>query len=236
VTFEISERRHGTLPGVRAPTRMLRFAAAVVLALLAADAPAAGSAVAAETSGLAASGAAQLHGAQAGGDPLQSDECRRALDALQAREASAGPQAHADRGAAQGQADAGWPDRRGARASDPRLETARHLAALACLANRPDPPRRPSPEAPPARLAMPPVAVPPLSLARPAATALPRPTPLTPIVPITPRSGSRPQFITSCDAGGCWADDGSRLNRVGPNLSAGSRGLCVQQGNLLTCP
>ena len=154
----------------------------------------------------------------ASGDPLQSDDCRRALDALQVRESQTAT------------------DARGPGHTDPLLAASRHAAAIACLANRPDPDVRPHPEAPPSRFAQPPLAVPPVTLAVPPATTLPRPVPLTPIVPVSPQPGTRPQFITSCDAGGCWANDGSRLNRVGPNLSAGSRGLCVQQGNLLTCP
>ena len=45
----------------------------------------------------------------------------------------------------------------------------------------------------------------------------------------------KPYAITSCDAGGCWANDGSRLNRLGPNLW-GPRGICTVQGSLLQCP
>jgi hypothetical protein len=172
-------------------------------------------------------------------DPLRSDACRRALDALQSRESSerspaqAQPAADAD---ATNETQGPRRDARAPRAPDPQLEALRHQAAIACLANRPDPERRARPQAPASRFAQPPLAVPPVTLAAPPATALPHPVPLTPIVPTSPQAGPRPQFITSCDAGGCWANDGSRLNRVGPNLSAGSRGLCVQQGNLLSCP
>ncbi|HUP08104.1 MAG TPA: hypothetical protein VMU47_13175 [Caldimonas sp.] len=176
--------------------------------------------------------------ASAAGDPLQSDACLRALDALQAREAS-------DRSSgASGPSSRTGPhdetrvrrDARAPRAPDPQLEARRREAAVACLANRPDPEARAQPQAPPSRFAQPPLAVPPVTLGVPSATTPPRSTPPTPILPLSPQAGPRPQFITSCDAGGCWANDGSRLNRVGPNLSAGSRGLCVQQGSLLTCP
>jgi hypothetical protein len=54
-------------------------------------------------------------------------------------------------------------------------------------------------------------------------------------VPEPARAQQRPYAITSCDAGGCWANDGSRLNRVGPNLW-GPRGVCTVQGTLLQCP
>ncbi len=45
----------------------------------------------------------------------------------------------------------------------------------------------------------------------------------------------RPYAVTTCDPGGCWANDGSRLNRVGPNLW-GKHGICTLQGSLLQCP
>jgi hypothetical protein len=50
-----------------------------------------------------------------------------------------------------------------------------------------------------------------------------------------PPALERPYAVTSCDPGGCWANDGSRLNRVGTNLW-GKRGVCTLQGTLLQCP
>jgi hypothetical protein len=44
-----------------------------------------------------------------------------------------------------------------------------------------------------------------------------------------------PKSITSCDALGCWASDGTRLQRVGPNL-LGPRGFCSAPGGVLQCP
>jgi len=193
------------------------------------------------TTAASAPASARAPSAAPAGDPLASDACRQALDALDSRlsseraPAEAQPSTDAD-AARDAQDTRARRDARAPRAPDPQLEALRHRAAIACLANRPDPERRAQPQAPASRFAQPPLAVPPVTLAAPPATALPRPVPLTPIVPASPQAGPRPQFITSCDAGGCWANDGSRLNRVGPNLSAGSRGLCVQQGNLLSCP
>ena len=67
----------------------------------------------------------------------------------------------------------------------------------------------------------------------------PGPAPALPALreppPAVARPPDRPRFITTCDAIGCWADDGSRLDRVGPDLR-GPRGLCTVQGTLLTCP
>jgi hypothetical protein len=167
-------------------------------------------------------------------DPLQSSGCRQALDALQAREADAASAA----------AHAG-PAARPPAAPDPRLAASRRTAAIACLATRADPPTAtPSaqagaasgrPSADPAaalslgRLARPPIAVPSLAGAAPAV----RLPPARSALPAPAAPG--PRFITSCDAGGCWADDGSRLDRVGPTLW-GRRGACNVQGSVVTCP
>ena len=154
-------------------------------------------------------------------DPLASVGCRRALDALQleegaqARRASAGPTAGVDA----------------------KLQAARRQAARACLATRADPAAPLAAEPPAGRLAQPPATVPPvLAPPLPAAPATGSARLATTPPPPSVRPPSRPQFITSCDANGCWANDGSRLDRVGPNLSAGSRGLCTVQGSVLTCP
>ena len=155
------------------------------------------------------------------GDPLESAECRRALAALNAEEAAV-----AESSRASGAVTAN--DRR---LIDARLAPLRRQAARACLARRGDPAMLSS-----ARLVRPPpiaaapVAVAPASVAAPtAATA--RAAPPAPLAPPV----ERPYAITSCDPGGCWANDGSRLTRVGPNLW-GPRGICTMQGSLLQCP
>ncbi len=114
---------------------------------------------------------------------------------------------------------------------DAKLAPVRRQAAKACLARRADPATLPS-----ERLVRPPpvttqpVAVAPAS--SPATTAaIARAAPLAP--PTAP--AGKAYAITSCDAGGCWANDGSRLNRVGPNLW-GPRGICTVQGSLVQCP
>ena len=144
--------------------------------------------------------------AAASGDPLESVECRRALAVVDSEEAAVAEASRASGGVTAN-------DRR---LIDARLAPARRRAASACLARQAD-------------VAMPsPAARPPL------AAALPPATPIAPIAPTMPRAAS-PYAITSCDAGGCWANDGSRLNRVGATLW-GPRGACTVQGSLLQCP
>jgi hypothetical protein len=154
----------------------------------------------------------------AAADPLRSAECRKALDALQTHEATAGR-------AAPG-ADGPAADRRPA-APSPALASARRQAAVACLASRADPPPQPQ------RLAQPPVVVAPLTAVRP--MQAPSPSSRQAPAPALGSPAEPPHFVLSCDAAGCWANDGSRLNRVGPNLW-GSRGACALQGTLLQCP
>lgn len=142
-------------------------------------------------------------------DPLASGPCRQALDALRAQEE-----------AVHGAAVPPLP------AASQHLAQARQQAARACLQGRAD-----APAPPPARLALPPLEVPPLALPPPPARLpMPVPTPLPP----PPRPGP-PPALTSCDALGCWASDGTRLQRAGPNL-LGPRGLCSVTGTLLQCP
>lgn len=85
--------------------------------------------------------------------------------------------------------------------------------------------RNPSPN--PGRVARPPVVVPP-----PATAARPA---LPPAAPPPPVAIQRPPAITSCDAGGCWDSNGTRLNRMGPGLS-GPSGPCTAQGGFAYCP
>jgi hypothetical protein len=60
----------------------------------------------------------------------------------------------------------------------------------------------------------------------PPAIAVPPPAPLPVQRP--------PAMVSSCDATGCWASDGTRLHRAGPNL-IGPRGLCTVSGKLVQC-
>ena len=142
-----------------------------------------------------------------GGDSLDSAACRQALDALRVREDQA-------------RAEAAGRDRREIAA---RLEPLRHAAARACLGARGDPP--PAPQG----LARPPVDVPRVPLPR--ATV---PAPAAPPAPVAKPPGP-PVVVTTCDAAGCWASDGSRLQRFGTNLM-GPRGVCSVQGVVLSCP
>lgn len=144
-------------------------------------------------------------------DPLQSADCRAALAALQAAEEAAAPQRPP------GDAAAGP-------ATRARLEALRGRAARACLGSRADPPQ-------PGRRAQPPLAVPPVTVLPdlPARPARPPETPPPPQIPQPPLT------VTGCDALGCWASDGTRLQRNGPWL-LGPRGFCHEQGGLLQCP
>jgi hypothetical protein len=154
-------------------------------------------------------------------DPLASAGCRRALATLDAEEAAVAAVAHAS--------GAGTASDR--RLVEARLAPARRQAATACLATRAE-----EPALPPQRLVRPPpVAVAPLAVA-PASAPTPTPTSAraTPPAPLA-RPADKPYAITSCDSGGCWANDGSRLNRVGPNLW-GPHGICTVQGSLVQCP
>ena len=150
------------------------------------------------------------------GDALQSAECRSALAAMQAQEtaaAAAAPSAGpgADEGAHM--------------AALARLNAARDQAARACLQGRMDQPARPG------RLAVPPTSLPPLPVTPQLAPLPPAPAGIP--VPL-PRPAA-PASITSCDALGCWASDGTRLQRAGPNL-IGPRGFCTAPGGVLHCP
>lgn len=53
--------------------------------------------------------------------------------------------------------------------------------------------------------------------------------------PLPPVSVAPLKSITSCDAVGCWVNDGTRLQKVGPGL-LGPTGFCSVQGSVLSCP
>jgi hypothetical protein len=104
-----------------------------------------------------------------------------------------------------------------------QVEPLRKRAARICLGVTDD-------AQPSGRLAQPPQRVPAPIIApsqRPPAFASPGLPP--------PLAIERPPVITSCDPGGCWDSNGTRLNRAGPNL-IGPSGLCTVQGALLSCP
>jgi hypothetical protein len=160
---------------------------------------------------LAAAGG-PVHAASA--DPLQSVDCRRAVASLQAEEATAMTRHASDPSAASEPAT-----------PSPSLQDARRNAATRCLASRADP------EPPRGRLAQPPIVVDPVA---PLTTAR-MPAPSIAHGPAPAPAPRRGDAVVSCDPGGCWANDGSRLQRVGPNLW-GPRGVCTLQGASLQCP
>lgn len=80
------------------------------------------------------------------------------------------------------------------------------------------------------RWAQPPIAVPapiiePPARAATAAAAQPLPPPVR---------IDRPPVLTACDLTGCWTNEGTRLQRVGPGLM-GQQGPCVAQGSFAYC-
>jgi hypothetical protein len=173
-------------------------------------------------------------------DPLHQPGCRQAIAALQAAEASASaPPGVSARSATAGLAasrsvtagpavsrsvTAGAAASRATPAIDPRLAAARRDVARNCLAASADPPR-------PGRVAEPPLVVPPVGGTRsplpPASSAATQPERIAPV--------AAPVAITSCDSGGCWTSDGSRLQRLGPTLW-GPRGACSVVGAVVRCP
>ena len=156
----------------------------------------------------------------ASGDPIEAPQCQRALAALQSAEQSASASlaqgVHSVARAASGSAG------RRAPAIDPRLAAARRDVARECLEAREDPPR-------PGRLAERPVVVQPVGGAGvpPPAPATTMPARVPPVQPAV--------AITSCDAGGCWTSEGTRLQRLGPTL-LGPRGACSVVGAVVHCP
>jgi hypothetical protein len=104
------------------------------------------------------------------------------------------------------------------------LEGGRSAAAAACLGSATLPQR-------PGRVAQPPVSVAPPQIDLPVRVAPLHPPVLAP----PPVAIGRPPAPVLCDAGGCWASDGTHLRHVGPNL-VGPQGPCTQQGALIACP
>jgi hypothetical protein len=143
------------------------------------------------------------------GDALRTPECHEALAALQAQEERA--LADLDR----------QPDSARRDAWRKQLVAPRRRAAQACLKGSGEAP-------PPHQVALPPVSVPPIAPLPPTRSEPPaRPATSAPVVPPL-------LTITTCDAGGCWASDGSRVNRVGGAL-VGPHGLCTEAAGVLSC-
>ena len=162
---------------------------------------------------------APLQPARATGS-VDSTDCRRALQALEAREAEL----------LASRKDGARADDRDRPAPDARLQTLRQQAARACLGDRADA------ATPPRQTARPPIVVTPVGIGPPASK------PPLPAAAAQPSAGridlppvEPPLVVTGCDAGGCWASDGSRLQRLGDQL-LGPRGLCTLQGTFLRCP
>jgi hypothetical protein len=154
--------------------------------------------------------------APAAANPLQTPACQRALEALTQSEQHARQAVSSDAAASQ----AGERE---------RLRAARQGAARECLRAQADEAapaaRRPSV---PAALAVPPVA----PDAPAAAVPVPRATGPAPGA----TSGAAPlRSIAGCDALGCWASDGTRLQRIGTQL-LGPHGYCTETAGVLTCP
>ena len=141
----------------------------------------------------------------AGRDPMHSDDCELAMDVLRQEEARALEQARAGQVSPDGPAS---------------LQTARRLAAHACLGGRGEPPL------PTHGAIVPTLPVPP-------AVRVPEVTP-SPPVPAAP-AAVMPNVVTNCDPNGCWTSNGTRLPRSGPSL-VGPRGACQLQGTLVICP
>jgi hypothetical protein len=101
-----------------------------------------------------------------------------------------------------------------------QAEAARKHAATTCL-GAPDPPRRPG------RVLQAPIVVPRTAFEP---KPLPRLTPPRPALEI-----DRPATISSCDATGCWLNQGNRLQHVTPNMM-GPSGLCGLAPGAAGCP
>lgn len=150
-------------------------------------------------------------------DTTQSPACQKALADVQAQEAVA---LNARSVKAPASAPAGK--------SPDQLLAMRERAARICLGPGTSGP------SPSQRTMQPPITVPsaapPQSMPVPAA---PAPTTTAPVVP--PQRTDPLLTIVGCDASTCWASDGTRLQKSGPNL-IGPRGICTLQGAVLRCP
>lgn len=151
-------------------------------------------------------------------DAPETADCKQALDALEAREALM----------AREQAPAGQSPQARQQAAQARLAPMREKVIKACLGGRPMTP-------PPSQhLVRPPISVPSFTLTLPPVRPLASPSVgLAPAAPLRP--SSPPVVVTHCDQSGCWASDGSHLQRAGGTL-IGPRGICTTVGTMLNCP
>ena len=113
---------------------------------------------------------------------------------------------------------------RSAGAGAAAIEARRSAAAASCLGSAAAPHR-------PGRVAQPPVVVPPPQIDVPVRVA-PLPGPVLPPPPVAIDRMPTPAL---CDPGGCWANDGTHLRQVGPNLG-GPNGPCIPHGAQIACP
>lgn len=141
-------------------------------------------------------------------DPLRAPACLAALEALgRAEDAAAAAKASGSPPAGPGSA----------------LAAARRRVGAVCLGSADLTPQ-------PARVRQP-MAVE-SSLPLPASPLRPPGSPGAPL----PAAPARPLVtISGCDPAGCWASDGTRLQRQG-QLLLGPRGYCTTLGTVLTCP
>lgn len=113
---------------------------------------------------------------------------------------------------------------RASKATAATIEALRGTAAATCLGSGAPPTR-------PGRTAQAPVVVPPPQVELPArAVPLPAPAPPPPPVAI-----ERAPLPATCDASGCWTNDGTHLRHIPPTL-VGPNGPCTQQGLQVYCP
>jgi hypothetical protein len=150
-------------------------------------------------------------------DTVQSPACRQALAEVQAQETAA---LNARNAKSPASAPAG--------PSPDALLAMRERAARICLG-----PGTTGPS-PSQRTVQQPITVPPANSPRPTVTVPTAPTPTT-TAPVVPLRSEPLLTVVSCDATACWASDGSRLEKSGPNL-IGPRGVCTLQGAVLRCP
>lgn len=144
-----------------------------------------------------------------GGASLDTPACRKALDVLDAREAAAA--------------------RERSPATRALLEAARKQATTACLRGADAPA-----SAPPRSPAQAPAVAVPSAAASAASTKarVPMPVPTPPPV----ARPAPPVTLGACDATGCWTSDGTRLQRAGPDMLLGPRGICTVSGAVVQCP
>ncbi len=150
-------------------------------------------------------------------DPPAMAKCRHALDELNAHEDSIAASRKSNEQS--GPADAG---------ARTKLTALRKVAVHLCLGGPIDFSQ------PTRQTAQPPMSVSANSITPATRLQVPSEVNLTPTP--TPMPTRAPQLVVnSCDANGCWASDGTRLQRAGSNL-LGPRGYCTLQGALLQCP